>query len=562
MGQKCSALLKEKEEEALYSVAKEEEEVEEEEEKSFSGKPSSSRNSFLEVRKNFLRFSKEGAVVSKDDDDDDEDDKNAREERAPFFYQDEAEEKRGGGESAPRVVGNVSLVVQEEEEEEEEEEKKKRQRVGSKSPPKRFRWTVGEKELREATQNGDGEVTSTIFVADAHREFRLALKNSVEVEGGAAKALVSARLECCPPSSSKAANAVDVAATMRVSLEFSKRGENGINDESRGSIVLREAYTRQVLNQGECLVLRDFFKSDIAESNATKLTTTKNKATTSTKDRFQLVCEVDFDSLDSVALSERDDEDDINTFNSSAIVAYCVSLSPLLFVFENFLHESECEFLRTLADKDLKRSRVTDGKLSNGRTSSSCFLIGAKGKEDVVKTIERRMLDAIRSTPVLTTRRFDTLKLKGSEPMQIVRYGKNEKYTSHFDNKAGSFRRVATFMCYLSDQCEGGCTNFPKAEPLFLEPSFDEHGAFKPFGRKKKTVASEQHGVQIHPKLGRAILFFSISEEPFRENPLSLHEGQTVRKGEKFICTKWLTRTEESENEEDDFVSSDEADAD
>ena len=560
MGQKCSALLKEKEEEALYSVAKEEEEVEEEEEKSFSGKPSSS-NSFLEVRKDFLWFSREGAVVSKDDDDDDEDDKNAREERAPFFYQDEAEEKRGGDERASRVVGNVSLVVQEEEEEEEEEEKKKRQRVGSKSPPKRFRWTVGEKELREATQNGDGEVTSTIFVADAHREFRLALKNSVEVEGGAAKALVSARLECCPPSSSKAANAVDVAVTMRVSLEFSKRGENGINDESRGSIVLREVYTRKMLNQGECLVLRDFFKSDIAESNATKLTTTKNKAMTSTKDSFQLVCEVDFDSLDSVA-SERDDEDDINTFNSSAIVAYCVSLSPLLFVFENFLHESECEFLRTLADKDLKRSRVTDGKLSNGRTSSSCFLIGAKGKEDGVKTIERRMLDAIRSTPVLTTRRFDTLKLKGSEPMQIVRYGKNEKYTSHFDNKAGSFRRVATFMCYLSDQCEGGCTNFPKAEPLFLEPSFDEHGVFKPFGRKKKTVASEQHGVKIHPKLGRAILFFSISEEPFRENPLSLHEGQTVRKGEKFICTKWLTRTEESENEEDDFVSSDEADAD
>jgi hypothetical protein len=156
--------------------------------------------------------------------------------------------------------------------------------------------------LREATQNGDGEVTSTIFVADAHREFRLALKNSVEVEGGAAKALVSARLECCPPSSSKAANAVNVAATMRVSLEFStKRGENGINDESRASIILREAYTRQVLNQGECLVLRDFFKSDIAESNATKLTTTKQKAMTSTKDRLQLVCEVDFDSLDSVA---------------------------------------------------------------------------------------------------------------------------------------------------------------------------------------------------------------------------------------------------------------------
>jgi len=35
-----------------------------------------------------------------------------------------------------------------------------------------------------------------------------------------------------------------------------------------------------------------------------------------------------------------------------------------------------------------------------------------------------------------------------------------------------------------------------------------------------------------------------------------------VNKGEKYISTKWFTRTEESENNEEDFVSSDEADAD
>ena len=41
-----------------------------------------------------------------------------------------------------------------------------------------------------------------------------------------------------------------------------------------------------------------------------------------------------------------------------------------------------------------------------------------------------------------------------------------------------------------------------------------------------------------------------------------MHEGQIVKKGEKFICTKWLTRTVESDDDEVDFVSSDEADAD
>jgi hypothetical protein len=355
---------------------------------------------------------------------------------------------------------------------------------------------------------------------------------------------------------------VDIAATMRVSLEFSGDAEIS-NDDNKRSIVLREAHTRQVLktDQSECLVLRNFFKCDTAENNTTKHSA-RNKTTTETKNIFQFVCEVEFNSVEAVERTN-DNEEDINTFNDTAVVAYCVSLSPLLFVFENFLQKKECKFLRELAEKDLKRSRVTDGKLSNGRTSSSCFLTGAKGKEEVVKTIERRMLNAIRKTPVLTKRRFDTQNLKGSEPMQIVRYSKNEKYTNHFDNKAGSFRRVATFMCYLSDQCEGGCTNFQKAIPLFDEPSFCEYGMFKPFEKKNTTiVASEQqNGVKIHPKLGRAILFFSISEEPFRENPLSLHEGQIVKKGEKFICTKWLTRTVESDDEAG-FVSSDEADAD
>ena len=505
----------------------------------------------LDVGKDFLRFEKSSVEEEERRDGRERGTKEVREERAPFFYREGKEEDARRDEEA-RVVGKVVSVVLSEEE--------------KKSSP-RYRWAVGDKELREAMTNGENTVKSTMFTAKKH-EFRLSLGNSVVVEGGPAKTFISAKLECCAPSSSsklsRVSNFVDIAATMRVSLEFSGDVEIS-NDDNKRSIVLREAHTRQVLktDQSECLVLRNFFKCDTDENNTTKHSA-RNKTTTETKNIFQLVCEVEFNSVEAVKRTN-DNEEDINTFNDTAVVAYCVSLSPLLFVFENFLQKKECKFLRELAEKDLKRSRVTDGKLSNGRTSSSCFLTGAKGKEEVVKTIERRMLNAIRKTPVLTKRRFDTQNLKGSEPMQIVRYGKNEKYTNHFDNKAGSFRRVATFMCYLSDQCEGGCTNFQKAIPLFDEPSFCEYGMFKPFEKKNTTfVASceQQNGVKIHPKLGRAILFFSISEEPFRENPLSLHEGQIVKKGEKFICTKWLTRTVESDDDEVDFVSSDEADAD
>ena len=538
MGQTCSTPEKEEREEEEEKVLEDDDDF---------GSNALRGCSPLDVGKDFLRFEKSSVEEEERRGGRARGTKEAREERAPFFYREGREEDARRDEA--RVVGKVVSVVLSEEE--------------KKSSP-RYRWAVGDKELREAMTNGESTVKSTMFTAKKH-EFRLSLGNSVVVEGGPAKTFVSAKLECCAPSSSKLSNVsnfVDIAATMRVSLEFSGDAEIS-NDDNKRSIVLREAHTRQVLktDQSECLVLRNFFKCDTAENNTTKHSA-RNKTTTETKNIFQFVCEVEFNSVEAVERTN-DNEEDINTFNDTAVVAYCVSLSPLLFVFENFLQKKECKFLRELAEKDLKRSRVTEGKLSNGRTSSSCFLTGAKGKEEVVKTIERRMLNAIRKTPVLTKRRFDTQNLKGSEPMQIVRYSKNEKYTNHFDNKAGSFRRVATFMCYLSDQCEGGCTNFQKAIPLFDEPSFCEYGMFKPFEKKNTTiVASEQqNGVKIHPKLGRAILFFSISEEPFRENPLSLHEGQIVKKGEKFICTKWLTRTVESDDEAG-FVSLDEADAD
>lgn len=61
-----------------------------------------------------------------------------------------------------------------------------------------------------------------------------------------------------------------------------------------------------------------------------------------------------------------------------------LSESPLLLVFDHFLSPSECDDLMAIAAPELRRSRVTDGKLSEGRTSSSTFLTGARQDEPLV----------------------------------------------------------------------------------------------------------------------------------------------------------------------------------
>ena len=139
-------------------------------------------------------------------------------------------------------------------------------------------------------------------------------------------------------------------------------------------------------------------------------------------------------------------------------------------VFDDFLGAKECEDLMSVAAADLRRSRVTDGKLSDGRTSSSTFLTGAKRDVAVVRAVERRVLSAARLAGLVAEERagaegHERARLAGAEPMQVVRYDRGQMYTAHYDNKQGCVRRAATFMMYLTDVDAGGATHFPKAVP-------------------------------------------------------------------------------------------------
>lgn len=247
-----------------------------------------------------------------------------------------------------------------------------------------------------------------------------------------------------------------------------------------------------------------------------------------------------------------------------------------MFVLDDFLSARECEDLMALARPDLRRSRVTDGKLSEGRTSSSTFLTGSRQDHPAVKVVERRILHAAASvgrvvaaraarptastadrfddlfaaTSRIPARRSDTANarlaargagaaagaaagltpgrhpspLLGAEPMQVVRYDRGEMYTAHYDNKQGCVRRAATFMMYLRDVEAGGATHFPKAKPAGLGADAD--------------------GVRVWPKRGRALVFWSVRGGV--EDARSLHEAEPVAAGEKWIATKWMQVAEES----------------
>ncbi|RUO89456.1 2OG-Fe(II) oxygenase [Corallococcus sp. AB018] len=90
-------------------------------------------------------------------------------------------------------------------------------------------------------------------------------------------------------------------------------------------------------------------------------------------------------------------------------------------------------------------------------------------------------------------------------PLQLVRYGVNDFYRLHRDDRPGGKRRLS-IVCYLNDDFDGGETAFPKLD------------------------------IRVQPHGGMAVLFDSSL----------LHGAERVSRGEKFVFVAWLaTQPEE-----------------
>lgn len=183
---------------------------------------------------------------------------------------------------------------------------------------------------------------------------------------------------------------------------------------------------------------------------------------------------------------------------------------PDIVLLDHFMTHAECDALCALSADSLRKSTVVNdvtGEAVNHEARTSQGMHFTLGQHALIRSIEARIAE-ITSVPVTH-----------GEGIQILRYAPGGEYRPHFDyfsdneggrtNQLKGGQRIITIIMYLNDVSAGGATVFPELN------------------------------LHIYPKKGSA-LYFSYSNSIGQTNPLTLHAGAPVVRGEKWIATKWL----------------------
>ncbi len=194
-----------------------------------------------------------------------------------------------------------------------------------------------------------------------------------------------------------------------------------------------------------------------------------------------------------------------------------LSETPRIYRLPNFLSNGECEHLIDLAKDSLTPSMVVDnndqsgnGILSPARTSKGYFL-EEKDRDETVRKIEK-LIAEVTGMPV-----------ENGEPLHVLRYPLKGEYQPHHDyfdahsdggkaalNRGG--QREVTVIMYLNTPQKGGETSFPKTS---VQP--------------------------VTAKKGDAVFFHNVLPSGV-EDLLTLHAGNPVLEGEKWIATRWIRK--------------------
>jgi prolyl 4-hydroxylase len=188
--------------------------------------------------------------------------------------------------------------------------------------------------------------------------------------------------------------------------------------------------------------------------------------------------------------------------------------APRVMVIGHVLDDIDCSYLMHLARPYLARAGVINpegegpaGMISNVRTNLSTYLPFSI-VDFIGRYIELKIIGATGED------------LEHSEPMSVLCYSVGEQYEPHFDyfnpdlKVSGQLledggQRRASAVTYLSEPESGGGTSFPKL------------------------------GVAVPPERG-ATLYFENCNEDGEPDPRSLHAGDPVRAGQKWVVTKWF----------------------
>jgi prolyl 4-hydroxylase len=177
-----------------------------------------------------------------------------------------------------------------------------------------------------------------------------------------------------------------------------------------------------------------------------------------------------------------------------------------LFIVRRFLDPASCTALIERIDAQRRPSHIVDDLgIANFRTSETCDLDSA---DPVVADVERKISDLL------------GLPLEHGEPLQGQRYAPGQEFRPHTDtfnpggydflvHTARGGQRSWTAMIYLNQPEDGGATRF------------------------------KMIGKTIHPEPGKLLTWNNLVPDG-TPNPSTLHQGMKVRRGTKYVLTKWF----------------------
>jgi prolyl 4-hydroxylase len=177
-----------------------------------------------------------------------------------------------------------------------------------------------------------------------------------------------------------------------------------------------------------------------------------------------------------------------------------------LFIVRDFLDPETCAQVIERIDQRRRPSEIADDiGIANYRTSETCDL---DWHDPLVSAVDRKISLLL------------GLPLAASEPLQGQRYAPGQEFKAHTDtfepggydfyvHTAGTGQRTWTAMIYLNEPEDGGATRF-------------------------KTI-----GKTVQPELGKLLTWNNLLPDG-RPNPATMHQGMKVRRGVKYIITKWF----------------------
>jgi prolyl 4-hydroxylase len=169
---------------------------------------------------------------------------------------------------------------------------------------------------------------------------------------------------------------------------------------------------------------------------------------------------------------------------------------------------AECERLIARATGSLQRSMTLGNVVSDVRTSEQAW----------VDTTDASVGDIVTKIRTRTAQMTGIFREDLFEQLQVARYEASQQYKPHFDacieqcdrDKRERIPRRATLLVYLTDDFEEGSTHFPSID------------------------------ARVRPVRGDGVLFYNSDADTGGEIPDSIHAGEPVRSGTKWIANCWV----------------------